>query len=105
MKLGNTVMERPQFFWMRVAIGIHLQAGDISDVLETYELLSLGYYVHATPTLLNAGKAAPQLSSCFMYSADSTNLRSLYEGISDAAHIFMADGGIGVSLHAVPSKR
>lgn len=90
---------------MRVAIGIHLQAGDIADVLETYELLSLGYYIHATPTLLNAGKPLSQLSSCYMYSADPTNLKRLFEGISDAAQIFMADGGIGISLHGIPAKR
>lgn len=48
---------------MRVAIGIH--GHDIDHVLETYDALSRGLFIHATPTLFNAGTHRPQMSSCF----------------------------------------
>ncbi|KAI9058880.1 alpha subunit of ribonucleoside-diphosphate reductase [Trametes sanguinea] len=105
LKQGGRVVERPQCFWMRVAAAIHVNTGDVSNIIETYELLSRGYYIHATPTLLNAGKASSQLSSCFMYSADTSTLRSTFSGIHDAAQIFMHEGGIGVGLQSVPAKR
>lgn len=51
--------ERSQYMWMRVAL--HLHGPDKLDrVLETYELLSCGYFTHASPTLFNAGTCHPQ---------------------------------------------
>ena len=35
-------------------------------VLETYHLMSSRYFIHATPTLFNAGTPRPQMSSCFL---------------------------------------
>ena len=49
---------------MRVAIGIH--GKDIPAVLETYDKMSQGLFIHATPTLFNAGTPRPQMSSCFL---------------------------------------
>lgn len=59
-------MERPQHMLMRVSVGIH--CGDLPAVIETYNLLSLKWFTHATPTLFNAGTRCPQLSSCFLLS-------------------------------------
>src|SRR3972149_3346917 len=47
------VMERPQHMWMRVAIGIH--GNDIDAAIETYQHMADGKFIHATPTLFNAG--------------------------------------------------
>ena len=105
LKHDGIVMERPQCLWMRVAVAIHLDRGCIADVLETYELLSRGFYIHATPTLLNAGRPYAQLSSCFLYSADASTLRRTFQGVHDAAQIFMYDGGLGLGLQSVPAKR
>ena len=44
------VVERPQYMWMRVALGIHDE--DFKDALETYDLMSKKYFTHATPTYL-----------------------------------------------------
>lgn len=57
------IIERPQYMWLRVSLGIH--KNDITRVLETYELLSNFYFTHASPTLFNSGTPTPQLSSCF----------------------------------------
>ena len=42
---------------MRVAIGIHQE--DIKSAFETYDLISEGWFTHATPTLFNAGTPQP----------------------------------------------
>ena len=45
---------------MRVAVGIH--GNDVERVIETYNLMSEKWFIHATPTLFNAGTNRPQLS-------------------------------------------
>ncbi len=35
-------------------------------ILETYDLMSKKYFIHATPTLFNSGTPHPQMSSCFL---------------------------------------
>ncbi|KAI0349446.1 putative ribonucleoside-diphosphate reductase large chain [Trametes cingulata] len=103
LRLNGVVVERPQWLWMRVAVALHNH--DLARVLETYELLSRGYYTHATPTLVNAGRRQQTLSSCFIVPTDCTSMKTTYDGIRDIASIFMCDGGVGVDLHNVPSRR
>ena len=62
-KVDGKIVERPQYMWMRVALGIH--ADDFKDALQTYDLMSKKYFTHATPTLFNSGTIKNQLSSCF----------------------------------------
>lgn len=88
---------------MRVAVAIH--GRDIHRVLETYELLSRGFYTHATPTLINAGKRNQTLSSCFIVPSDCSSTNSTFDGLRDIANIFTSGGGVGIDLHAVPAKR
>lgn len=99
----NIIVERPQYMYMRVALAIHLN--DIKEVLHTYELMSQGYFTHATPTLFNAGTKYNQMSSCFLLGVDD-NLESIYKGITDAAMISKRAGGIGIHIHDIrPSGR
>lgn len=53
-------MERPQHMLMRVAIGIH--GDNIDAAIETYNLLSEKYFIHASCTIFNAATPRPQLS-------------------------------------------
>ena len=64
LKIGNRIVERPQYLYMRVAVGIC--KGDINMALRIYDDLSQHFYTHATPTLFNAGTKRPQMSSCFL---------------------------------------
>ena len=57
LKLNGEVAERPQHMLMRVSVGIH--HGDIEKALHTYDLMSQGYFTHATPTLFNSGTPTP----------------------------------------------
>ena len=104
----NTVVERIQHMWMRVAIGIH---GSINDqenglelVKETYDLMSLKYFIHATPTLFNSGTPRPQLSSCYLIAMEDDSLDGIYNTLHDCAMISKYAGGIGLHIHNVRAK-
>ena len=64
LKVDRKIVERPQHMIMRVAIGIH--KSDIESAISTYEMISMKWFTHATPTLFNAGTPKPQMSSCFL---------------------------------------
>lgn len=64
LKIDGVVAERPQYMYMRTALQIWGE--NLEKVIETYNLLSEGFYTHATPTLFNSGTSRPQLSSCFV---------------------------------------
>ena len=68
IRTNGKVTERPQHLFMRVALGIHKE--DIQAAIETYNLMSEKWFIHATPTLFNAGTPKPQMSSCFLLSID-----------------------------------
>ena len=63
MKVNKKIIERPQHLFMRVSLAVH--QGNLKEALKTYDLMSEKYFIHATPTLFNAGTHRPQLSSCF----------------------------------------
>ena len=63
-KVDGKIIETPSYMFMRVAIGIH--GDDFASILETYNYMSQGFFIHATPTLFNAGTHRPQMSSCFV---------------------------------------
>jgi ribonucleoside-diphosphate reductase alpha chain len=96
------VWERPQHMWMRVAL--HLHAGDYARVKETYDALSLGYFIHATPTLFNAGTPHPQLSSCFLVHMQDDSIKGIYDTLGECAQISKWAGGIGLSVHNIRAR-
>ncbi len=102
LKMNGKVAERPQHMWMRVACGIW--AGNIYEVLKTYDLLSQRYFTHATPTLFNAGTKRPQLSSCFLLMMKDDSLEGIYKTLADCAMISKNAGGIGIHIHNVRGK-
>jgi ribonucleoside-diphosphate reductase alpha chain len=95
-------IERPQHMWMRVAIQLH--GADFSRVQETYDALSLGYFIHATPTLFNAGGLKPQLSSCFLLTMNDDSIKGIYKTLGDCAQISKWAGGIGLSVHNIRAR-
>ncbi len=94
--------ERPQHMWMRVAIQLH---GDsVEKVKETYDALSLGYFIHATPTLFNSGTPHPQLSSCFLVHMQDDSIKGIYDTLGECAQISKWAGGIGLSVHNIRAR-
>ncbi len=94
--------ERPQHMWMRVAVQLH--GTDFGKVRETYDALSLGYFIHATPTLFNAGTPRPQLSSCFLVHMQDDSIKGIYDTLGECAQISKWAGGIGLSVHNIRSR-
>lgn len=108
MKVNKQPVERYQHVLMRVAIEIHknFNMSDNTNALkyikETYDLMSQGYFIHATPTLFNAGSPAPQLASCFLLSCEDS-VEGMYDLVSDIAQISKYAGGIGIDFSNVRS--
>ena len=102
LKLNGQVAERPQHMLMRVSVGIH--HGNIEKALHTYDLMSQGYFTHATPTLFNSGTPTPQMSSCFLLTMQDDSLVGIYDTLKQCALISKSAGGIGLSIHHVRSK-
>jgi len=94
--------ERPQHMWMRVAIELH--NGNLVRVKETYDALSQGYFIHATPTLYNAGTKHPQLSSCFLVHTQDDSIKGIYDTLGECAQISKWAGGIGLSVHNIRAR-
>ncbi|MCW5924227.1 MAG: ribonucleoside-diphosphate reductase subunit alpha [Saprospiraceae bacterium] len=99
MRMNGKVVERPQHLFMRVAVGIHGE--DIDAAIETYNLMSERWFIHATPTLFNAGTPKPQLSSCFLLSMTEDSIAGIFETLSRCALISQSAGGIGLSIHNI----
>jgi len=75
LRSDGHVVERPQHMWMRVAIQLH--GANFVRVKETYDALSEGYFIHATPTLYNSGTVTPQLSSCFLLQMSDDSIKGI----------------------------
>ncbi len=99
LKLNGEIAERPQHMLMRVAIGIHKE--DLESALKTYNLMSEGWFTHATPTLFNAGTPKPQMSSCFLLTTQEDSINGIYDTLKQCAQISQSAGGIGLSIHDI----
>ncbi len=104
LRNDDGIVERPQHLLMRVAVALH--GRDIERILETYEAMASRYFLHATPTLFNAGSRRAGLSSCFLLSAteEDDSIENIYKLIGECAGISKYSGGIGISLHSIRAK-
>lgn len=112
------ILERPQYLMMRVALGIHctteinnhltksLKTEDerLQDAFTTYDLMSQGYFTHASPTLFHSGTTHPQLSSCFLVQMSDDSIAGIYDTLKRCAVISKAAGGIGLSVHNIRAR-
>ncbi len=99
MKLNGEIAERPQQMLMRVAVGIHKK--DIKSAIKTYNLMSEGWFTHATPTLFNSGTPKPQMSSCFLLTMKEDSISGIYDTLKSCAQISQSAGGIGLAMHNI----
>lgn len=99
MKLNGKIAERPQQMLMRVSLGIH--KSDIQAAIKTYNLMSEGWFTHATPTLFNAGTPKPQMSSCFLLTMKEDSIKGIYDTLKSCAQISQSAGGIGLAIHDI----
>ncbi|HLU87052.1 MAG TPA: ribonucleoside-diphosphate reductase subunit alpha, partial [Taishania sp.] len=99
LRLDGRIVERPQQMLMRVAVGIHKH--DIQSAIKTYNMMSEGWFTHATPTLFNSGTPKPQMSSCFLLTMKEDSIDGIYETLKSCAKISQSAGGIGLAIHDI----
>jgi ribonucleoside-diphosphate reductase alpha chain len=88
-------IETPQYFWMRVAMGLALKEAQPEErAIEFYSVLSTMRFTSATPTLFNSATNHPQLSSCYL-STVKDDLEHIFKCVSDNAKLSKWAGGLG----------
>ena len=94
---NGLIYERPQGFFMRVAMGVALaekKQDQHAAAIAFYEMLSSFDFMSSTPTLFNAGTVKSQLSSCYLTTlADSLN--SIDKSFGDCNQLSKWAGGLG----------
>jgi ribonucleoside-diphosphate reductase alpha chain len=92
------LLESPQMFWMRVAMGCALAEKTPEEreryASEFYEIMSAMYYMPSSPTLYHAGTTIPQLSSCFLMTVPD-DLHEIFAHYGEAAQLLKYAGGNG----------
>ena len=103
----RNIFELPQWFWMRVAMGLALQEDNREErAIEFYNVLSKMDLVSSTPTLFNSGTNHSQMSSCYLNLAEDS-LEGIFKLYKDNAHLSKWAGGIGTDwsyIRATGSK-
>lgn len=99
----NRHLEVPQFFWMRVAMGLfhHEKDNREAHTIGLYNLYKSRRFCSSTPTLFNSGTLHSQLSSCYLYKVDDSIESIMHRGIADNAFLSKWAGGLGGSWTAV----
>ncbi len=92
------IMESPQGFWMRVAMGIAINEEDKEEkAIEFYNLMSKFLYTPSTPTLFNSGSVRSQLSSCYLNTFDDS-IDGIFDGAWQEARKSKYAGGLGLDV-------
>lgn len=94
------VIETPQYFFMRVAVGLSTTA---AEAIKLYRLISSLDYLPSTPTLFNSGTAHQQMSSCYLVDSPTDDLGGIYDRYKDVALLSKHAGGIGIAYSRVRS--
>lgn len=91
-------LEVPQFFWMRIAMGLSLNEADpTSHAIGFYDKMSKLEYLAAGSTLVNAGTSYPQLSNCFVMEMQD-DIEHIAKSVRDVMWLTKGTGGIGLSV-------
>jgi len=94
----DKIMETPQSFWMRVAMGLAINEEDKNEkAIEFYNLFSQFLYTPSTPTLFNSGTTHSQLSSCYLNTFDDS-IDGIFDGAWQEARKSKFAGGLGLDV-------
>ena len=118
MRSDKNIVERPQYMWMRVSLGIHIprdahksglySAAELEKcvdlAIETYNCMSQKEFTHASPTLFASGTPNGQLASCFLVAMKEDSIDGIYDTLKQCAKISQGAGGIGLSVSNIRAK-
>lgn len=97
-------LEMPQFFWMRVAMGLSLREADpTAAAIGFYDRMSRLEYLAAGSTLVNAGTSYAQLSNCFVMQMED-DIEHIAKSVRDVMWLTKGTGGIGLSVTKLRSE-
>ncbi|MBI4022330.1 MAG: ribonucleoside-diphosphate reductase subunit alpha, partial [Candidatus Andersenbacteria bacterium] len=92
--LEQQLLETPQYFWLRVAMGLSLnESAKEKRAIEFYDVMSRLRYVPSTPTLFHSGTSHPQMSSCYLTSV-TDDLGHIFKCLGDNAQLSKWSGGL-----------
>ena len=95
---NGDALEVPQYFWMRIAMGLSLNEADpTSHALKFYNKMSQLEYIAAGSTLVNAGTVYPQLANCFVMEMQD-DMEHIAKTTRDVMWLTKGTGGIGLSV-------
>jgi len=99
----DRVLETPQMFWMRIAIGLAIAEEDPTErAIEFYDVMSQFYYTPGGRTLFQAGFKKAQMANCFI-NVVPDSLDSIFKSFSDNSQYLKWSGGTGTSWTHVRS--
>ncbi len=97
-------LEVPQYFWMRVSMGLALNEDNPTEMaLKFYDKISRLDYLPAGSTLVNAGTSYPQLSNCFVMQMED-DMDHIAKTVGDVMWLTKGTGGIGLSVTKLRSE-
>lgn len=94
----DKIMEAPQCFWMRVAMGLAINEENKEEwAIKFYDMFSQFLYTSSTPTLFNSGTTHSQLSSCYLNTFDDS-IDGIFDGAWQEARKSKYAGGLGFDV-------
>ncbi|HVZ67785.1 MAG TPA: ribonucleoside-diphosphate reductase subunit alpha [Patescibacteria group bacterium] len=100
----QVLMETPQYFWMRVAMGLSLnEKNPTKTAIDFYNKMSKLEYLAAGSTLVNAGTPFPQLSNCFLMEMQD-DIGHIGKTVVDVMRLTKGTGGIGLGVTKLRSQ-
>jgi ribonucleoside-diphosphate reductase alpha chain len=95
---NGDALEVPQYFWMRISMGLSLNEADpTAHALAFYAKMSKLEYIAAGSTLVNAGTVYPQLANCFVMEMQD-DMEHIAKTTRDVMWLTKGTGGIGLSV-------
>lgn len=99
--LTRQVIETPQYFFMRVSLGLSTR---VNEAIDFYRLMASHAYLPSSPTLFNSGTRHSQMSSCYLLDSPKDSLEAIYDSYKQIAMLSKFSGGIGLAFHRVRSE-
>jgi ribonucleoside-diphosphate reductase alpha chain len=96
--IDQTPRETPQFFFMRIAMGLSYNESDPTSMAKKfYHKMSKMEYLAGGSTNLGAGTTRPSLSNCFLLEMHD-DMDHIAKTVSDVMKLSKSSGGIGLSM-------
>jgi ribonucleoside-diphosphate reductase alpha chain len=96
--VNNDPAETPQYFFMRVAMGLSYNEKDPTLWAQRfYQKMSQMKYIAGGSTNVGAGTTRPSLSNCFLIQMED-DIDNIAKTVADVIKISKATGGLGLSV-------